>query len=174
MISCFFCSSIFHLRQFNISVDDYPELVAETKQALNLSAGDSILQRFPLSIEISLRTTENDSMVLEVWSLGLAVDRCDSQVRASHTIYNRMSILLKSLISVSRVTPAYKLSRRQSADSYQIFYKIYVGEPDTHCLGKWTATEWGHRSARRRKVWWFVVEIGSRGEMVGWTDGVIM
>lgn len=122
--------------QFNISIDDYPEVVEDTKRALNLVSGDSIVQRFPLSVEISLRTTEGDSMVLEVWSLGLSVDRCDSTVRASHTIYNRMSILLKSLISVSRVTPAYKLSRRQSADSYQILYRIYVGEPEIHCLGE--------------------------------------
>lgn len=122
--------------QFNISIDDYPEVVEDTKRALNLVSGDSIVQRFPLSIEISLRTTEGDSMILEVWSLGLSLDRCDSTVRASHTIYNRMSVLIKSLISVSRVTPAYKLSRRQSADSYHIFYRIYVGEPEIHCLGK--------------------------------------
>lgn len=110
----------------------------DTKRALNLVAGDSIVQRFPLTIEISLRTTEGDSMVLEVWSLGLSVDRCDSTVRASHTIYNRMSILLKSLISVSRVTPAYKLSRRQSVDSYQILYRIYVGDPEIRCLGEFS------------------------------------
>lgn len=124
--------------QFNISIDDYPEVVEDTKRALNLvgSGADSIVQRFPLSIEISLRTTEGDSMVLEVWTLGLSAERCDPTVRASHTIYNRMSILLKSLISVSRVTPAYKLSRRQSADSYQILYRIYVGDPEIHCLGK--------------------------------------
>lgn len=124
------------LFQFNISIDDYPEVVEDTKRALNLVSGDSILQRFPLNVEISLRTTEGDSMVLEVWSLGLNADRCDLTVRASHTIYNRMSILLKSLISVSRVTPAYKLSRRQSADSYQILYRIYVGDPEIHCLGE--------------------------------------
>lgn len=77
-------------------------------------------------------------MVLEVWSLGLNTDRCDDArtYRASHTIYNRMSILIKSLISVSRVTPAYKLSRRQSPDSYQILYRIYVGDPELHCLGE--------------------------------------
>lgn len=80
-------------------------------------------------------------MVLEVWSLGLSVDRCDPTVRASSTIYNRMSILLKSLISVSRVTPAYKLSRRQSADSYQILYRIYVADPEIHCLGEWAGEE---------------------------------
>lgn len=92
-------------------------------------------------------------MVLEVWSLGLSVDRCDSTVRASHTIYNRMSILLKSLISVSRVTPAYKLSRRQSADSYQILYRVYVGEPEIHCLGKCGGKK-GEEGIRRSGLSW--------------------
>jgi len=46
-----------------------------------------------------------------------------------------MSLLLKSLLAVTRVTPAYKLSRRQGADSYLICYRIYSGEPQLHLLG---------------------------------------
>lgn len=46
-----------------------------------------------------------------------------------------MGILLKSLIAVTRATPAYKLSRKQSTDSYNIYYRIYTGEPHTHNLG---------------------------------------
>lgn len=46
-----------------------------------------------------------------------------------------MSILLKSLLAVTRATPAYKLSRKQSTDSYNIFYRIYTSEPLTHNLG---------------------------------------
>ncbi len=53
----------------------------------------------------------------------------------SKQIYNGMSILLKSLIAVTRATPAYKLSRKQSTDSYNIYYRIYTGEPHTHNLG---------------------------------------
>ena len=40
---------------------------------------------------------------------------CCSQVKVTLTVYNRMGLLLKSLITVSRVTPAYRLSRRQVA-----------------------------------------------------------
>lgn len=111
-------------------------MAEETKRALNLVSGESILSRLPLCVEISLKTIEGDSMVLEVWYLGLAPDRCDPTQRASYTVYNRMAILLKSLISITRSTPAYKLSRRQSTDSYQILYRVYVGDPDTHSLGK--------------------------------------
>ncbi len=33
--------------------------------------------------------------------------------RLANTVYNRMGLLLKSLLCVSRALPAYKLSRRQ-------------------------------------------------------------
>lgn len=75
-------------------------------------------------------------MILEVWSLGIHPEQSDPTLRAAHAIYNRMGILLKSLISVTRATPAYKLSRLQSADSYHIYYRIYVDEPQIHNLGK--------------------------------------
>lgn len=89
----------------------------------------------PICIEISLKTVEGDTMVLEMWSLGVLPEHIDPTVRVTYTVYNRMGILLKSLLSVSRVTPAYKLSRRQSSDSYTMCYKIYMGEPQLHVLG---------------------------------------
>ncbi|KAG8223688.1 hypothetical protein J437_LFUL004053 [Ladona fulva] len=55
--------------------------------------------------------------------------------RITHSVYNRMGLLLKSLLSVSRVTPAYRLSRRQGPDSYVICYRIFLGEPQIHLLG---------------------------------------
>lgn len=75
-------------------------------------------------------------MILEVWSLNLDTEICDPIVKPTYNIYNRMGLLLKSLISVTRVTPAYKLSRRQTADSYSIYYRIYVGDPQIHNLGE--------------------------------------
>lgn len=128
---CFF----FYL-QFNVVIQDHPDVLCETKKALNLNASDSIIKRLPLCIEISLQTVEDDKMVLEVWSLAIHPEQADPTVRATHTIYNRMGILLKSLISATRATPAYKLSRRQSSDSYHIYYRIYVDEPQTHNLGE--------------------------------------
>ncbi|EDW24520.1 GL24192 [Drosophila persimilis] len=147
---------------FNIVVQDHPEVMEETKRALALKPSESILQRLPLCVEISLKTTEGDQMVLEVWSLdllqpaangttangGATNARDDSKadingingesqtLKASHAIYSRMGIMLKSLISLTRTTPAYKLSRRQCPDSYGIFYRIYVDRPQVHTLGE--------------------------------------
>lgn len=110
-------------------------MLAETKKALQISQSDSITNRLPLCVEISLQTVDGDKMILEVWSLNINTDLSDPSIKATYTIYNRMSILLKSLISITRVTPAYKLSRRQSPDSYSIYYRIYSGEPQ-HNLGE--------------------------------------
>ncbi|EDV91375.1 GH14376 [Drosophila grimshawi] len=135
---------------FNIVVQDHPDVLDETKRALALKPGESILKRLPLCVEISLKTSEGDQMILEVWSLDLlpvdnnktaaaAADCKDNEsqtLKASHAIYNRMGIMLKSLISLTRTTPAYKLSRRQCPDSYVIFYRIYVDRPQVHTLGE--------------------------------------
>lgn len=108
-------------------------MLAEAKKALLNEAGTA---KLPICIEISLRTLEGDQMILETWVLGIVPEQCDPLVRVQYTVYNRMGILLKSLVSVTRVTPAYKLSRRQGPDSYVIYYRIYKGEPQVHNLGK--------------------------------------
>ncbi|KAI4476788.1 PREDICTED: autophagy-related protein 13 homolog isoform X3 [Polistes canadensis] len=117
---------------FNLAVQDLPDALADAKRALNSDIASSTI---PLCIEISLRTVEGDTMVLETWCLGVLPEHSDPTVRVTYTVYNRMGILLKSLLSVSRVTPAYKLSRRQGPDSYVICYNIYMGEPQLHTLG---------------------------------------
>lgn len=122
--------------QFNIAIQDHPDVLVETKKALQLSQSESITNRLPLCVEISLQTVEGDKMILEVWSLSINSDSSDPALKTSYTVYNRMSILLKSLISITRVTPAYKLSRRQNPDSFSIYYRIYSGEPQYHNLGE--------------------------------------
>ena len=47
-----------------------------------------------------------------------------------------MSLMLKSVICSSRALPTFRLSKRQSADTFVICYRIYAGEPDTSCLGE--------------------------------------
>ncbi|XP_046997269.1 autophagy-related protein 13 homolog isoform X1 [Schistocerca americana] len=118
---------------FNLAIKDLPEVLAEAKKALS---GEMASTHTSLCVEISLRTVEGDAMVLETWCLAVLPDQCDTSARVTYTVYNRMGILLKSLVSVTRVTPAYKLSRRQSPDSYVICYRIYVGEPQLHTLGE--------------------------------------
>lgn len=57
--------------------------------------------------------------------------RCDKDIKVSYTVYNRLSVLLKSLLAITRVTPAYKLSRKQGHD-YVILYRWV----DSTCLVK--------------------------------------
>ena len=111
--------------QFHLAIQDIPEVLSEAKKMFtcaSLGVGQHIC------IEISLKTAEGENMILENWSL-TKDEICDPNARISYTVYNRMSIMLKSLFSVSRVTPAYQLSRKQGADSYVVCYRIYMGEP---------------------------------------------
>lgn len=116
--------------QFNLAIRDLPDVLAEAKKAMY--SGSS---RLPVCVEISLRTVEGDTMILETWSIAVVPD-IDPSIPVSYAVYNRMGILLKSLVSVTRVTPAYRISRRQGPDSYVICYRIYLGEPQFHTLGK--------------------------------------
>ena len=75
-------------------------------------------------------------MILETWYITLDSTHCDHNVKVSPGVYNRMGTALKSVMCVSRVTPAYKLSRRQgSSEDYVICYRIYVGDPQFFMLG---------------------------------------
>ncbi|XP_058066740.1 autophagy-related protein 13 homolog [Anopheles bellator] len=127
---------------FNIAITDQPDVLVDTKKALQGSQHESIISRLPLCVEISLQTAEGGSMILEVWSLSIRTDQTNAPQRATNVIYNRMGLLLKSLLSVTRVTPAYRVSRLKRSDSYDIYYRIYIGDPQTHQLGD------GHNQVR--------------------------
>lgn len=109
---------------FNLAVKDNAEVMSETKRALG---GQVPSPGLPLVCEISLKTSEGDSLVLELWRLAVVAGG-DPSVKVTHTVYNRMSLLLKSLVTVARVTPGYRLSRRQGQDSYVICYRVYLGD----------------------------------------------
>nr|KAF6464016.1 autophagy related 13 [Rousettus aegyptiacus] len=87
-----------------------------------------------MCVEISLKTSEGDSMELEIWCLEMN-EKCDKEIKVSYTVYNRLSLLLKSLLAITRVTPAYRLSRKQGHE-YVILYRIYFGEVQLSGLGE--------------------------------------
>ncbi|XP_037594774.1 autophagy-related protein 13 isoform X7 [Cebus imitator] len=87
-----------------------------------------------MCVEISLKTSEGDSMELEIWCLEMN-EKCDKEIKVSYTVYNRLSLLLKSLLAITRVTPAYRLSRKQGHE-YVILYRIYFGEVQLTGLGE--------------------------------------
>ncbi|XP_048829049.1 autophagy-related protein 13 isoform X2 [Brienomyrus brachyistius] len=116
---------------FNLAIKDIPEVTHEAKKAL---AGQLPGIGRSMCVEISLKTSEGDSMELETWCLEMN-ERCDKDIKVSYTVYNRLSLLLKSLLAITRVTPAYKLSRKQGHD-YVILYRIYFGEVQLAGLGE--------------------------------------
>ncbi|XP_036390752.1 autophagy-related protein 13 isoform X1 [Megalops cyprinoides] len=116
---------------FNLAIKDIPEVTHEAKKAL---AGQLPGIGRSMCVEISLKTSEGDSMELEAWCLEIN-EKCDKDIKVSYTVYNRLSILLKSLLAITRVTPAYKLSRKQGHD-YVILYRIYFGEVQLSGLGE--------------------------------------
>ncbi|CAH2325940.1 autophagy-related 13 isoform X8 [Pelobates cultripes] len=113
---------------FYLAIKDIPEVTHEAKKAL---CGQLPTVGRSMCVEISLKTSEGDSMELEVWCLGMN-EKCEPDVKVSYTVYNRLSFLLKSLVAVTRVTPAYRLSRKQGHE-YVILYRIYFG--DVQLLG---------------------------------------
>ncbi|XP_064423210.1 autophagy-related protein 13 isoform X2 [Latimeria chalumnae] len=116
---------------FNLAIKDIPEVTHEAKRAL---AGQLPGIGRSMCVEISLKTSEGDSMELETWCLEMN-EKCDKDIKVSYTVYNRLSLLLKSLLAITRVTPAYKLSRKQGHD-YVILYRIYFGEVQLTGLGE--------------------------------------
>lgn len=125
------------LFQFNIAIYDHPDILSDTKQAIGVVGEKSIIPNLPLCVEISLKTEEGYDMLLEVWALSIIPELNSPAIRASHAVYSSFGILLKSIISVSRATPAYKLARRQKTESYKVAHTISAGVPaDLNKLGK--------------------------------------
>lgn len=116
--------------QFNLAIRDIPEVLAETKKVFGGGLG---LGQY-VCVEISLKTAEGETMILETWWI-TKTEQIDTNARVSYTVYNRMAVMLKSLFCVSRVTPAYRLSRRQGPETFVVCYRIYLGDPQYGCLG---------------------------------------
>lgn len=118
---------------FNLAITDNNEVHSEAKKVVS-NQTSTLAQN--VCVEISLRTAEGDTMVLEIWYITLDPKQYDIGAHMSQTGYSRMGIALKSLLNVSRVTPAYKLSRRQGSCDYIICYRIYLGDPQFYILGE--------------------------------------
>lgn len=116
---------------FNLAIKDIPDVTHEAKKALS---GQLPAVGRSMCVEISLKTSEGDSMELEIWCLEMN-EKCDKEIKVSYTVYNRLSLLLKSLLAITRVTPAYRLSRKQGHE-YVILYRIYFGEVQLNGLGE--------------------------------------
>lgn len=94
-----------------------------------MAIGNNSLPSPPLIVEISLKTIDSKKLTLEIWKLSFT-DETEENIRILYTVYNRMSLLLKSLITVTRVLPAYKLSRVKG--DYVMEYNVYTMDSATN------------------------------------------
>ncbi|CAF3375503.1 unnamed protein product [Rotaria sp. Silwood1] len=122
---------------FHLSIKDIPEVTVNAKKCLT-DAQHLLINppHRPFCVEISLRTPECHTITLETWCISFDDSISDPSQRVRFNIYNRMSIVLRSLLTCTRATPTYQLSRKQSADKYIICYKMYSGEPIVSHLGE--------------------------------------
>ncbi|KAM3968603.1 autophagy-related protein 13 homolog [Aphomia sociella] len=118
---------------FNLSIPDEPRVKQDINGVLNGEIVKSLAK--VLCIEISLRTSDGEGMVLEIWTVKL-VPTSSCNGTSIPMVYYRMCIMLKSTLTISRITPGYKMSRSQHKESYKIFHKIYGGEPNLNLLGE--------------------------------------
>lgn len=132
---------------FSLNVPDLPEIAERTKRALdslitheNSGPRLSLTRDWRVCCEISLDAPDNKKMSLEYWvfSNEALYSSVENQKIASadiYDVYNRMGLLLKSIISLTRVTPARKLSTKgQGPDTYVFCYRVYVTEQSTDTL----------------------------------------
>ncbi|XP_072034921.1 autophagy-related protein 13-like isoform X2 [Amphiura filiformis] len=117
---------------FNLAIPDNQRIKAYAKQLL---AKELPRVGHPLNIEVTLETAEGDRMVLESWSLGMT-EKTDPDAKVHYAIYNRMGLLLKSLMCVSRVTPAYRIARHQLGSDYKVQHRVFFGEARLSTLGE--------------------------------------
>lgn len=122
---------------FNINITDIKDIIDQTSKCLKLVSENTssslyfIKNDWKICCEISLQNSDGISLVLEYWIFSSTPAKCENvgesilTQNVKHT-YILMSNMLKSLIVLTRSTPAYKLSSKgQSADSYVICYRVY-------------------------------------------------
>ena len=134
---CFYL--LFAFFKFNLSIKDLAQITSMTKVSLG-NVESLFNSNSPFCIEISLRTPENQTMILETWCILFNDQLVDSTQKVCYNVYKKMSLVLRSLMCITRSTPTYQLSRRQSSDAYVLLYRMYCGEPIVHHLGENYAT----------------------------------
>lgn len=124
---------------FNLSIKDLAQITTMTKMSLgNVESLFNV--NSPFCIEISLRTPENQTMILETWCILFNDQQLDPTQKICYSVYKKMSLVLRSLMCITRSIPTYQLSRRQNSDTYVLLYRMYCGEPIVHHLGENYAT----------------------------------
>lgn len=123
---------------FNLSLPDDPEVADRTRNCVNTIANDfegkklTVTRGWQVCCEISLKNSDGESMVLEYWMFtneSLVPSPPTRYAIASEevfTVYNRLTLLLKSIITLTRATPIYRISNSgQGPETFVICYRIF-------------------------------------------------
>lgn len=122
---------------FNLAIPDNEKVSILTKNAMN---GETIIAlKQMLCIDIFIQFPEGDEHLLETWTLELC-EKDVEQIKDPNEVYHRMEIMLKSLLSITRLQPAYKLARRQEGEPYVLTYRVFCGNPQYERLGSLVKT----------------------------------
>lgn len=121
---------------FGLDIPNFPQEVREDiKTNYHDSKGNDFFSAVIFCIDIYLQTYEGPYMRLETWLLSYKEFKTDLKADMS-SVYIRMQTILKSLLTMSRQTPGYFLSRRQGPETYKIGYRIYKHRPSFEELSK--------------------------------------
>ena len=79
-----------------------------------------------ICLDIVLKTLEGRITVLESWQiLNTNIAENEKKFKNQFSVYNRFSILIKSVIVLSRILPLYHLSRETDHDFF-LFFKVHT------------------------------------------------
>jgi len=78
----------------------------------------------PICLDVVLRTFEGSFIVLETWQLSTAIGNKEMHQKNHFSIYNRLGVLLKSVLSISRVLPSFNLAKKNEKD-FSLFFKVH-------------------------------------------------
>ncbi|XP_044752171.1 autophagy-related protein 13 homolog [Coccinella septempunctata] len=88
----------------------------------------------PVCVEIYAESSDGELLV-ETWCIRLSPEYSDPNPKiTTFNVYNQIGILLKSLLSVTRIIPAFRLSL-MTKETCDMHYRMYEEEPDFGGLG---------------------------------------
>lgn len=126
---------------FNLSIPDDREVTERTRKSFDTIAEDigeaklTASKAWQVCCEVSLKNSDGESLVLEYWLFSNDSLNPSTKAKASiksddvFTVYNRLTLLLKSIIALTRATPIYKISNSgQGSETFVICYRIFAAD----------------------------------------------
>ena len=98
---------------FNVTLADNASIVDDCKNSFSL---DELLDNKTIALTIQLHNNQDEVMTLEIWTF--TFEKRYTRVKITFTVYNALCLLLRSVITASRATPTYRLTRKQTTGGF--------------------------------------------------------